>query len=362
MSTLTADPFVTIILPVRNESPCIERGLQAVLAQDYPANRMEILIADGMSTDNTQTIIRDFVKRYPDLRIYILDNPRKIVPTGMNIALHQAKGDVIIRVDGHCIIAPDYVRKCVEHIKNDHVDGVGGPMESIGETQMAKSIAIGMSSPFGVGNSAFRTTSGKSMLVDTVPFPAYTRQIIERVGLYDEELVRNQDDEYNYRIRKAGGNILLADDVRSKYFSRASLKGLWRQYYQYGYWKVRVLQKHPLQMSLRQFAPPAFALTLLVSFLLAVLPFLFPPPSPSSVPFLRLLSLVVPLAYLLANLLASIYTASKRGWRYLPYLPLIFAILQLSYGIGFLVGLIKFWNRWGDKIGKTPVWSNETVE
>jgi glycosyltransferase involved in cell wall biosynthesis len=342
-------PFVSIILPIRNEAKYIEQGLCAIVAQDYPADRIEILIADGMSVDDTRKIISDFIATYPQYQLRILDNPSKIVPTGMNIALRQARGEIIIRVDGHCIIAPEYVRRCVEHIQNDHVDGVGGPMTSIGETDVAKAISIGMSSPFGVGNSAFRTISGKSMLVDTVPFPAYTRGIIERASLYDEELVRNQDDEYNYRIRELAGKLLLADDVRSTYFSRTSLKGLWKQYFQYGYWKVRVLQKHPRQMSVRQFVPPVFVLLLLVSIFVGLLPGIQP------------LSLLVPLLYTFANLCASVYTASQRGWASLPHLPLVFGILHLSYGSGFLVGLIKFWNRWGDKTGKTPAWSRESL-
>ncbi|GAB1472142.1 hypothetical protein MASR2M66_30200 [Chloroflexota bacterium] len=353
-------PLISLILPVRNESVYIDHALSAILKQDYPADRMETLIADGMSTDNTRQIIHDFSTLHSQLKIQILDNLGKIVPTGMNVALREAKGEIIIRVDGHCNIAPDYVRKCVEHIQNDGVDGVGGPMESIGDTQMAKAIAIGMSSPFGVGNSAFRTTSGKSMLADTVPFPAYTRQIIERAGFYDEELVRNQDDEYNYRIRELGGKILLADDVRSTYFSRTSLKGLWRQYFQYGFWKVRVLQKHPRQMSPRQFIPPIFVLSLIVSTLFALFSFFILHAKCSS--FIIVLSSFIPLLYLLANLLASIWTAIKKGVILHPsscILPVIFAILHLSYGLGFLAGLFKFWNRWGDKIGKTPVWSNE---
>ncbi len=348
-------PNISIILPIRNESAYIEKSLYALLAQDYPAECTEVLIVDGMSTDDTRKIIHNFSLQHPQLRIVILDNPGKIVPTGMNIALRQAKGEIIVRVDGHCIIASNYVRKCVEHIQKDGVDGVGGPMESIGETVTAKVIALGMSSPFGVGNSAFRTTSGKTMLADTVPFPAYTRAIIERAGFYDEELMRNQDDEYNYRIRKLGGKILLADDVRSTYFSRTSLKGLWRQYYQYGYYKVRVLQKHPRQMSPRQFVPPAFVLALLLSALITPLSF-------SS--FTRSVhpSSFTPLLYLFANLSASLYTASKHGWKHLPLLPLVFAILHISYGLGFLAGLFKFWNRWGDKTGKTPAWSNKINE
>ncbi len=336
-------PFVTLIFPIRNESAYIEDAFGAILKQNYPKESIEILVADGMSTDSTRQIIRDISVLHPELRIQILDNPGRIVPTGMNVALRQARGEIIIRVDGHCIIAMDYISRCVEHLQSAGVDGVGGPMESIGETLIAKVIAIGMSSPFGVGNSSFRVASGKTMLADTVPFPAYTRQIIERAGYYDEELIRNQDDEYNYRIRELSGKILLADDVHSTYFSRTSLKGLWSQYFQYGYWKVRVLQKHPLQMSLRQFVPPLFVLALIVSAGLFI---------SSS---LRALAPLVPVLYIVVNFLASIWTAARRGWRYFLLLPLIFAILHLSYGSGFLTGLVKFWNRWGDRVGKTPM-------
>jgi succinoglycan biosynthesis protein ExoA len=340
-------PLVSVILPVRNESVYIGQCLHAILAQDYPADCMEILVVDGLSTDTTREIIRAFSGEHPQLYVQILDNPSQIVPTGMNLALRQAKGEIIVRVDGHCIIASDYVRKCVEHIQKDGVDGVGGSMESIGETQLSKAIAMGMSSTFGVGNSAFRTLTGKTMLVDTVPFPAYTREIIERAGYYDEELVRNQDDEYNYRIRELGGKILLAEDVCSTYFSRTALRSLWMQYYQYGYWKVRVLQKHPRQMSMRQFVPPVFILALLGSVLLALSP------------ILRSLSPIIPLLYGIANIITSLWIAWKRGWKYLGLLPFIFAILHLSYGSGFLVGLVKFLDRWGDKKGLEPVYMSK---
>lgn len=341
-------PFVSLILPIRNEADYIERSLRAVLEQDYPGE-MEILVADGMSTDDTRQIIREIARQYPQHEIRILDNPGKIVPTGMNIALRQAQGEIIIRTDGHCIIAADYVRRCVEEIQRDHIDGVGGSMESIGETDAAQAIALGTSSIFGVGNSAFRTSVGKSRMVDTVPFPAYTRTIIERAGLYDEELVRNQDDEYNYRIRKLGGKIMLASGIYSKYFSRASLKGLWRQYFQYGYWKVRVLQKHPFQMSLRQFVPPVFVVSLVFSMMMLLLP----------VPGSRYMALIVPVLYMVFNLASSLYIATGHGWKHLKYIPIVLFILHVGYGLGFLVGLVKFWNRWGDRIGRTPVWSCE---
>ncbi len=335
-------PFVSILIPIRNEGNYISQCLQAVSRQDYPSDRFEILISDGLSTDNTMALVAEWMKNNPRIRYF--DNPNHIVPTGMNILIPQSKGEILIRVDGHCVIAPDYVSNCVRHIEKDGVDGVGGPMRSIGEDLVSRVIALAMSSKFGVGNSSFRTEIGQTKLADTVPFPAYTRAIIEKVGLYDEELVRNQDDEYNYRIREAGGKILLAEDVRSEYYSRGSLKKLWKQYYQYGFWKVRVLQKHPRQMSLRQFVPLVFVLALILTLLLSFL---------VSWGWLALLTLLA--AYLVANMAASIITASGQGLKKLLLLPLAFAIIHFSYGLGFLVGLFKFWNRWKDKVGKVPV-------
>ncbi len=342
-------PSISIILPVRNEENYIGPCLDQIFNQEGLDHNFEVIVADGMSTDQTREIIRKYQAVHPNL--FLIDNPGKIVPTGMNAALRQAKGGIIIRVDGHCEIAPDYVSMCVKHIHENKVEGVGGPMQTIGETPFSETIAVAMSSTFGVGGSAFRTVSGRTMLSDSVPFPAYTREIIEKVGLYDEELVRNQDDEYNYRIREAGGKILLSADIQSKYYSRGTLIKLWRQYFQYGYWKVRVLQKHSRQMSLRQFVPPAFVLSLLVS---ALLGFLFPFGS-------HILPLVTA-SYLLANLAASLITSSRKGWRHLTFLPVTFAILHLSYGLGFLAGFIKFRDRWGDKSGWVPALALEPAD
>jgi glycosyltransferase involved in cell wall biosynthesis len=341
--------FVTILMPVRNEAGIIARSLGAVLAQDYPAECTEIIVADGMSIDGTRQAIQGFQRQHANLRL--IDNPGKIVPTGLNAALRQARGEVIIRVDGHCEIAPDYVSHCVAHLMQDRADGVGGFTQTIGETYIAQAIAMAMSSPFGVGDSAFRTQQGQTRLVDSVPFPAYTRTMIDKAGLYDEELVRNQDDEYNYRLRKLGAKILLAADVHSRYYSRTSLGSLWKQYYQYGYWKVRVLQKHPRQMRPRQFVPLAFVGSLSASGLLCLA---WPPG--------RWLFLSVLAAYLAANLAASFYTALRKGWKHLPLLPLIYAILHLSYGLGFLVGLLRFANRWGDRQGKVPCMAPATTD
>lgn len=336
---------MTLILPVRNESAYIENCLICLQAQDYPHDCMEILIADGMSTDNTRAIVKDFTALYPQLQIHILDNPDKIVPTGMNIALRQAKGEIIIRVDGHTIIAPDYVRQCVETLQRTNADNVGGRMNAIGSNPFGKAVAVATSTPFGVGGGRFHY-SDKEEWVDTVYMGAWPRRVFEKIGLFDEELVRDQDDEFNYRLRENGGKILLCPKIKSEYTVRSTPTTLWKQYFQYGFWKVRVLQKHPRQMKLRQFVPPAFVLALVGSILLTLFP------------VSRLLSTVIPLLYLIVNLVASFYSASKRGWQHIPLLPLTFAILHISYGLGFLVGLVKFANRWGDKQGKVPAFEN----
>jgi len=332
-------PFVSIIMPVRNEGTHIFRALDSVFSQDYPATRFQVIVADGMSTDNTREIINIYSQQHPNLSL--IDNPGQIVPIGLNAALNQAQGEVIIRVDGHCEIAPDYVSRCVDYIKKDSVDGVGGSIETIGKTYISRVIAIAMSSVFGVGNSTFRTSSGQTRLVDSVPFPAYTRAIIQKAGLYDEELVRNQDDEYNYRLRKIGARILLAADVHSKHYSRTSLRSLWKQYFQYGYWKVRVLQKHPRQMHPRQVVPLAFVMSLVMCGLGALLWTL-----------VAWLFYGIMATYLLANLSASVLVSRDKGWECLPMLPVVYGILHISYGLGFLIGLLRFANRWGDKIGK----------
>jgi len=270
--------------------------------------------------------------------VSLIDNPGKIVSTGLNAALRLARGEIIVRVDGHCEIAPDYVSRCVSHLTDDKVDCVGGPLETVGETYQARVIAAAMSSTFGVGGSAFRTGTSEAKFVDTVAFPGFRKETIERAGAFDEELVRNQDDEYSCRVRKLGGRILLTPDIQSRYYSRASFRKLWKQYFQYGYWKVRVLQKHSRQMSARQFVPPLFVLTLLLAIL-------------SSPLFMmgRWLLVSVLGAYAVLNLVATIIAARRTGWRSLPLFPIAFTINHVAYGAGLLVGMLKFWNRWGDQ-------------
>lgn len=339
-------PFVSVIMPVRNEAAFIEKSLGALLRQTYPSDSMEIIVADGMSTDSTREIIAKMAIS-SCISITVVDNPKGIAPTGLNCALEKARGEIIVRVDGHCEVAQDYVEKCVSLLQRGLADGVGGPIETVGESLQARAIATAMSSKFGVGGSAFRTIDDREMYTDTVAFPGYTREIIDRVGRFNEELVRNQDDEYNYRIRKSGGKILLSPQIRSRYYSRSTFKSLWRQYYQYGFWKVRVMQLHPAQMSIRQFVPFTFVIVLLGLGITSI-----------ALPFGLWALMTVLAVYLLANIVASL-SLGIRDINTTPFLVLSFAILHFSYGFGFMVGLFSFLGRWKRPAVTAPSFPNQ---
>ncbi len=327
------EPFVTVILPVRNEGPFIERSLGAVLAQDWNPDRLEVIVADGMSTDDTRGIVRRCAEGAPRVPLAIVDNPAGIVPTAMNAGIAAARGDVIVRVDGHTIVDRDYVRRCVEVLRRSGAQNAGGRMTAVGETPFARAVAAATSSPFGVGGARFHY-SDREEWVDTVYMGAWPRKVLEDLGGFDPEMVRDQDDELNYRLRARGGRILLSPDIRSRYFNRPTVRSLARQYFQYGFWKVRVLQKHPRQMRPRQFAPPALVAGL--GLLGAASPFWRPA---------RLALAALAGSYAAANLAASARTARKSGAR-LALLPPAFAAMHFSYGLGFLSGLARFWNRW----------------
>jgi len=327
-------PIVSVVIPMRNEARYIERCLEAVLTQDYPRERLEILVVDGMSDDNTREIVEQLfaarINQKSEIRNQkLLDNPERIVPTALNRGIRAARGAVIVRIDGHTIIEPDYVSQCVRALQETNADNVGGPMRAVSETYVGNVIALATSSPFGVGGARFHYAE-TAQWVDTVYMGAYPRAVFDRIGLFDEELVRNQDDEFNFRLTRAGGKIWLDPQIKSIYFSRGALRGVWKQYYEYGFWKVRVIQKHGRPASLRHLVPALFVLALMGSALLSI------------ITLTPLWFLLIAVPYALAALAASVI-AARGNWRAIVLLPIVFLTLHLSYGIGFLVGLAR-WN------------------
>ncbi len=328
----TDAPFVSILMPIRDEVRFIGDSLGAVLSQDYPADRLEVLVIDGLSADGTREMVGRILAGHPNSRL--VDNPRRIVTTALNIGLAQARGELIVRVDGHTVLAPDYVARCAQVQAETGADCVGGLMRAVGETPFGESAALATAHPFGVGGSRFHYAT-EPQDADTVYMGAWPRHVFQDVGLFDEELVRNQDDEFNYRLRMAGGRIWLDPRIRSTYYARSTWRSLWRQYFQYGFWKVRVFQKVPGSARPRHWAPPLFALAVVGGFLAALL-----------LPILRPLYLGGLLLYALVNLAVSVRVASQAGWHHLLRLPLTFASLHLAYGLGFWAGVARFGPPW----------------
>lgn len=324
-------PLVSVVIPMRNEAASIGALLETVLAQEYPADRLEVLVVDGDSDDGSAAVVNAVAARDP--RVRLLHNPQRIVPPALNIAIRAARGDIIARVDGHTRLAPDYLRVGVETLARSGADNVGGRMDAVGGGWFGDAVADATASPAGVGSYFHFGTEERD--VDTVYLGMWPRSVFERVGLFDEELVRNQDDEFNYRLRKLGGRVRLNPAMRSWYQNRQDVVHLLRQYYQYGEWKVRVLQKHPAQMSWRHFVPPAFVAGMA---LLAIIAAEWTPAAWA----LR----AVTVLYLLLVAAAAWRQSRARGLRGVLGTGLALICVHLAWGAGFLSGLIRFADRW----------------
>jgi len=322
-------------MPVRNEAQYIERSLGSVLQQDYPLELMEILVVDGMSEDRTREIIQQIIDNRRDESdgnipsIVLLDNPERSVPVALNIGLRYTKGKVIIRVDGHCEIPPNYVRKCVELLKKTGADNVGGTTYSSGATYLSRTIATAMRSPFVIGNARFRYSS-KPGYVDTVFPGAWRREVFGQIGLFDERLARHQDYEFNLRIRNAGGKIYYSPELKVCYYSRTNFKSLAKQYFQYGYWKAQVTKENSGAFRSRHLAPVLLVLAAVTGAIISPLR-----------TDIRFAYLGLWILYGLFSLGTSLYLSSRNGWQYLPVLPIVFPVIHFSWGAGFWIGLLK---------------------
>jgi succinoglycan biosynthesis protein ExoA len=328
---------ISIVSACRNEAKHIRVFLDSLLAQDLDGFDWEIIVADGMSNDGTRDALLEYAKKNP--RISVIDNPARIVPTGLNAAIRAARGEIILRIDAHTEYAPDYVKKCVATLLTTDAQNVGGPARTKAEGRRARAISAAYHSRFSTGGARFHDDN-YSGYADTVPYGCWRKETLLQLGLFDEELVRNQDDELNLRLVRAGGKIWQSAEIVSWYRTRADLSSLFRQYFQYGFWKVRVIRKHKIPGSWRHLIPGIFVLGILAPLLIALGMALFGSSNLAREIFAAWAALVG--LYVVACVVASCFAAKRFGWDLLPYLPLTFPVFHFSYGLGFLMGSIYF--------------------
>jgi len=325
-------PRVTLIIPCYNEQASIGLLLEAIRRQTCGLAKIEVIIADGMSDDGTRDAIQDYASKHLEMTIHLLDNPQRIIPAALNAAIDAAEGDVIIRLDAHSAPKPDYVERCLAVLEETGVANAGGVWEIQpgAETWMARAIAVAASHPLGAGDARYRI-SGEPGSVDTVPFGAFRIEWLEKVGPFNEELLTNEDYEYNVRIRNAGGLIWFDPSIRSIYFARPDLRSLARQYWRYGYWKVRMLQRYPQTLRWRQALPPIFVLSTII---LTALAFPFP--------LARLLLAVQLGAYLIVTTFAGLLESIRRkDMELIMGFPPAIWTMHFSWGGGFLWSVLK---------------------
>jgi succinoglycan biosynthesis protein ExoA len=329
---------VSIVVACRNEIRHIRAFLESLVEQDLRGIAWEALIADGMSDDGTRQVLREFSAGHPQVRM--IDNPGRVVSPGLNAAIRAARGEIIVRMDAHTCYAADYTARCLAELERTGADNVGGPARTRTEGARAGAVAAAYHSRFSTGGARFHDPDYEGW-VDTVPYGCWRKETLERLGLFDERLVRNQDDELNLRLTRAGGRIWQSPEIVSWYSPRPSLGQLFRQYFQYGFWKVAVIRKHRLPASWRHLVPAAFVLlnaALLIALVTAAVA-----GTARELDVVAGLWLALAAAYgaanLAASLAASLVGARRGGWATLPYLPAVFAVYHVSYGLGFLAGL-----------------------
>jgi succinoglycan biosynthesis protein ExoA len=325
-------PLVSVIVPCYNEQRTIRLLLEAVFNQTFAKQELEVIIADGLSTDRTRAEVSRFQNEHPDLAVHLIDNPRRNIPAALNCALESARGFYVVRLDAHSIPAPDYIERCVENLELERGENVGGVWEirAQGSGLLERAIAVAAAHPFGVGDARYRY-GAKAEYVDTVPFGAFRRDLFDRCGSFDENLLSNEDYEFNARLRKAGGRVWLDPRIRSVYFARPDLKALSKQYWRYGYWKWRMLRQYPQTLRWRQALPPVFVLGLLALLLLA--------PFWNTAAYLLLAVMVL---YALVLTAGSLFKPGAGGSIGLALaVSLAIATMHLSWGTGFLYSMLS---------------------
>lgn len=337
-------PFVSVICPVYNEEKHLEKCVESLLAQDYPRDRMEILFVDGMSADRTREILDAFQTKYPFIRV--LDNPDRTAPYALNIGVGASQGEVVMRVDAHSAYPPDYVSRLAESLIRLGADNVGGLWNTLpaADTPVCWAIAVASSHVFGVGLSVHKIGANKIRQVDTVPFGCFRRDVFDRVGLFDTELTRNQDDEFNGRIIKNGGKIYLIPSVRIDYTARDTMAKAARMYYQYGLFKPLVNKKLGAPATLRQFFPALFVLGIVAGAVWSIFS-----------PVILWIYLGVWFLYLLLGVSFGVREAVRlKDWRLVFPLPCVFFVIHTAYGLGYWKGLYNVLFRRPFRAGSNP--------
>lgn len=326
--------MITIVIPCRNERDAIGPALDSLECQEMPA-QWEVIIADGMSDDGTREVLEGYSRRNPHIRR--IDNSGGIASTGLNAAIREAKGDIILRMDAHTEYARDYVRQCLLALEESGAENVGGPARTKAAGITQRAIAAAYHSPFSTGGARFHDETYEGF-ADTVPYGCWRKTTLERIGLFDEALVRNQDDELNLRLIRGGGKIWQTPKIVSWYRPRRSLITLFRQYCQYGFWKVEVIRKHRIPASWRHLIPVLFVIWNLAVPAGAVIARLA---GQGGIAWgCALVWLFSMGAYAAASLAASFHAARRHGWAVFPLLPVVFAVYHASYGVGFLTNLV----------------------
>lgn len=345
--TWTVPPFVSIVVPCRNEARYIRSLLDSILANAYPPDRLEVLIVDGMSDDGTRDVLAAYASRHPIIRL--LDNPQRITPCALNLGITQARGAIIMRMDAHADYPSTYVADLVDWLERTGADYVGGAWVTrpADATPLARAIAAVLAHPFGIGDSRYRLGTNVVREVDTLPLGCFRRELFERVGLFDEDLVRNQDEEFSFRVLRAGGRILLVPGVLCSYYARRSLRQLGRMFYQYGFFKPLVALKIGRIMTLRQLVPAAFVLSLLLTVLAA-----------PWVAAARVLGVLILGSYLALNIGCALALGWRHGARVGLAAAAVFLVVHLCYGCGFLRGALALLPRWrgrASQVRSTPL-------
>ena len=323
-------PLVSIVIPARNEENTIQRCIDSLAKSDYPKNRLEIIVVDGMSEDGTVEVVKRLSAENSQIRL--LPNEKKITPVARNIGVKAAQGDYIMFFDAHSTASSDYIRKCVELMQETGADNVGGVLKTLPseDTSLGIVIAKVLSSRFGVGGSKFRTGVEARQEVDTVPFGFYKRDVFERIGLFDDNLVRNQDIEFNLRLKRAGGKILLSPEIELTYLSRSNLKGFLRNNFGNGFWVIYAYRFSKTPFSLRHLVPMFFTVFMLAGTILPLLP-----------PVFAYLWLVPLALYLTMDVVFSIKLVRQSNNRSLALALVLFPLLHLAYGLGSIAGFFR---------------------